>query len=193
MDTLPFSNPTPAASNTTLASAPIADRGEFWWDPKRPDEPMLWDSKIRLGEDFFSEIIRHPVPLDMNTLNALKRCSLGLDLYLWLAYRTFSLKRPAQGSTRVEEDQAGLAGSELLDGSGRPDPLAFEARRPSGAAASAREIALNFPLCQVHHHRIKPLIRDITAFPSGSERHRCAPSSGSLPCCFMVQFTLLGP
>ena len=28
----------------------------------------------------------------MNTLNALKRCSLGLDLYFWLAYRTFALK-----------------------------------------------------------------------------------------------------
>ena len=27
--------------------------------------------------------------------------------------------------------------------------------------------------------RVKSLIRDITAFPSGSERHRCAPSSGS--------------
>ena len=36
----------------------IADRGEFWWDPKRPDDPVLWDSKIRLGEDFFNEIIR---------------------------------------------------------------------------------------------------------------------------------------
>ena len=65
--------------------------GEFWWDPKRPDEPMLWDSKIRLGEDFFNEIIHHPVPLDMNTLKAMKRSSLGLDLYLWLAYRTFAL------------------------------------------------------------------------------------------------------
>ena len=44
----------------------------------------LWESKIYLGEAFFNEIIRHPVPLDMNTLTALKRCSLGLDLYLWL-------------------------------------------------------------------------------------------------------------
>ena len=77
-----------------FVASPIADRGEFWWDPKRPDEPMLWDSKIRLGEDFFNEIVRHPVPLDMNTLKALKRSSLGLDLYLWVAYRTFSLKRP---------------------------------------------------------------------------------------------------
>ena len=72
----------------------ITDRTELWWNPKRPDEPMLWDSKIRLSEDFFNEIIRHPVPLDMNTLKALKRSSLGLDLYLWAAYRTFTLKRP---------------------------------------------------------------------------------------------------
>ena len=55
---------------------------------------MLWNSKIELGEDFFNEIIRHPVPLDMNTLKALKRCALGLDLYLWLTYRTFALTRP---------------------------------------------------------------------------------------------------
>ena len=77
-----------------FVSSAIADRGEFWWNERKPDEPVLFDSKIRLGEDFFNEIIRHPVPIDMNTLTALKRCALGLDLYLWLTYRTFSLKRP---------------------------------------------------------------------------------------------------
>ena len=75
-------------------SSSVASRTEFWWDPKRPDVPMLWDSKIELGEKFYNEIIRHPVPLDMNTLKALKRCSLGLDLYLWLTYRTFALRAP---------------------------------------------------------------------------------------------------
>ena len=75
-------------------SSLVADKHEFWWDPKRPDDPSLWDSKIRLGEAFFQEIIQHPVPLDMNTLMALKRSSLGLDLYLWLTYRTFTLTRP---------------------------------------------------------------------------------------------------
>ena len=30
----------------------------------------------------------------MHTLKALKRSPLGLDLYLWLVYRTFSLKAP---------------------------------------------------------------------------------------------------
>ena len=77
-------------------TSPVADKHEFWWNERKPNEPVLWDSKIRLGEDFFNEIIRHPVPLDMNTLKALKRCSLGLDLYLWLTYRTFTLKRPVR-------------------------------------------------------------------------------------------------
>ena len=66
------------------ASSFVADRREFWWNERKPGEQVLFDSKIRLGEDFFNEIIRHPMPLDMNTLKSLKRCSLGLDLYLWL-------------------------------------------------------------------------------------------------------------
>ena len=75
-------------------SSLVADRTEFWWNERKPDQPVLWDSKIRLGEDFFNEIINHPVPIDMNTLKALKRCALGLDLYLWLTYRTFTLRAP---------------------------------------------------------------------------------------------------
>ena len=72
----------------------IADRGELWWDTKHPDQSSLWESTIRLGEEFFNEIIAHPVPLDMNILKTMKRSSLGLDLYLWITYRTFSLQRP---------------------------------------------------------------------------------------------------
>ena len=75
-------------------SSLVADRAVFWWTPRRPDDPSLWDSNIRLGEDFFNEIIQHPMPLDMNILKALKRSSLGLDLYLWLTYRTFTLQCP---------------------------------------------------------------------------------------------------
>ena len=90
-----------------FVSSLIADRGEFWWDPKRPDEQVLFDSKIRLGEELFNEIIRHPVPLDMNTLTALKRSSLGLDLYLWLVYRTFALRAPLRLTWRQVYRQFG--------------------------------------------------------------------------------------
>ena len=75
-----------------FVNSPIAARGEFWWNERKPDQPSLWESKIELGWDLFNEIINHPVPLDMNTLKALKRCSLGLDLYMWLTYRTFAMK-----------------------------------------------------------------------------------------------------
>ena len=73
-------------------NAVIADSTVFWWN--KPDQRTLWDSKIELGEKFFNEIIQHPVPLNMNTLAALRRSSLGLDLYLWLVYRTFPLRAP---------------------------------------------------------------------------------------------------
>ena len=89
-------------------NALIARRTEFWWNERKPDQPMLWESKIELSEDFFNEIINHPVPLDMNTLTALKRCSLGLDLYLWLTYRTFALRAPLRLSWRQVYRQFGL-------------------------------------------------------------------------------------
>ena len=91
-----------------FVSSAIADRGEFWWNERKPDEPVLFDSKIRLGEDFFNEIIRHPVPIDMNTLNALKRCALGLDLYLWLTYRVFTLRASLRLSWPTLYRQFGL-------------------------------------------------------------------------------------
>ena len=86
-------------------SSLVADRTEFWWSERKPDQPVLWNSKIRLGEDFFNEIINHPVPIDMNTLKALKRCALGLDLYLWLVYRIFALRAPQRLTWRQPYQQ----------------------------------------------------------------------------------------
>ena len=88
-----------------FVSSLIAERGEFWWS--KPAERTLWESKIELGEKFFQEIINHPVPLDLNTLTALKRSPLGLDLYLWLTYRTFSLRAPLRLSWRQVYRQFG--------------------------------------------------------------------------------------
>ena len=96
--TLQFIYEDEGADNSTQVkdtfTSPIARKTHLVWNPKRPNDPVLWESTIELGQDFFNDIIRHPVPLDMNVLGALKRSSLGLDLYMWLVYRTFSLKRP---------------------------------------------------------------------------------------------------
>ena len=98
-----------------FVSSLIAERGEFWWNERKPDEPSLWNSKIELGEKFFNEIIRHPVPLNMNTLTALKRSTLGLDLYLWLVYRTFSLRAPLRLSWRQVYRQFGAHPAKARD------------------------------------------------------------------------------
>ena len=99
------------ATATTL----IAQRTVFWWNPKQPDQPGLWDSKIELSGPFFQEIIRNPVPIDMNTLTALKRSSLGLDLYLWLTYRTFPLRAPLRLPWKQLYRQFGAAPSKASD------------------------------------------------------------------------------
>ena len=72
----------------------VARKTHLVWNPKKPNEAVLWKSTVELGHDFFQDIIRNPFPLDMNNLKALKKSPLGLDLYMWTVYRTFSLNRP---------------------------------------------------------------------------------------------------
>ena len=93
----------------------IADSTAFWWNESKPNQPSLWNSKIYLGEKFFNEIIRNPVPLDMNTLTALKRSPLGLDLYLWLTYRIFTLRAPLRLSWPQLYRQFGVDPSRASD------------------------------------------------------------------------------
>ena len=93
----------------------IADRTEFWWSKRDPDEQSLFQSRIVLGKVFYDEIVRGPVPLDMNTLKALKRSSLGLDLYLWLTYRMFSLKEPVRLAWPVLYRQFGADPAKAAD------------------------------------------------------------------------------
>ena len=96
-------------------NAVIADHTVFWWNERKPDQPSLWESKIQLSEPFFNEIINHPVPLDMNTLKALKRSTLGLDLYLWLNYRTFALRAPLRLTWRQVYCQFGAHPAKASD------------------------------------------------------------------------------
>ena len=96
-----------AGERETSATALVAELTDFWWNPKRPDQTGLWESKVRLSEAFFNEIVSHPVPLDLTTLKALKRSPLGLDLYLWLTYRTFTLHDPLRLTWRLLYSQFG--------------------------------------------------------------------------------------
>ena len=72
----------------------VADRAQFWWDNKHPEQAGLWKSTVTLSENFFNEVIDRPVPIDMRAIKALKKSPMALDIYTWLTYRTSYLKRP---------------------------------------------------------------------------------------------------
>jgi hypothetical protein len=90
-----------APGHKATASSSIADRTELWWNYRKPEQDTLWQSRIFLGEAFFNEIIAHPVPLDMRILREMKRSSLGIDLYMWLSYKTFTLYTRTKKSERL--------------------------------------------------------------------------------------------
>jgi hypothetical protein len=143
-------------------SSLIADRTDLWWDPKRPHQTALWDSTIRLGENFFEEIISHPVPINMNILNALKRSSLGLDLYLWLLYRTFALRQPLKLSWRQLYRQFGAEPDQASD------KLIVNAFR-TDCLRELKKIHLAWPALNYATPRgaleIRPCLEDPTAQP----------------------------
>jgi hypothetical protein len=108
-----------APGRKSTISSTVADRTDLWWDYKAPTQDTLWQSSIRLGEALFDEILKHPVPIDMRILKAMRRSSLGLDLYLWLSYKTFTLysqkKKPERLSWHLLYRQFGSDPSKAGD------------------------------------------------------------------------------
>lgn len=72
----------------------LSDEGVLLWDPKNPHEPSLWESTITLSEAFYRECMDYAVPFDLRVLHGL-RSPLAIDMYLWLTWRMFILRRPA--------------------------------------------------------------------------------------------------
>ncbi len=70
----------------------IADEADYWWNPKSPEQISMFNSTIELNDKFFKEIIKRPVPLDMNILKQIRRSPMEIDLYDWLTYRMNHVK-----------------------------------------------------------------------------------------------------
>jgi hypothetical protein len=69
----------------------VASKAALWWEYTNTKQGDLRHSWVELGEGLFNEIVACPVPIDLRILKAMRRSSLGLDLYTWLSYKTFSL------------------------------------------------------------------------------------------------------
>ena len=99
----------------------IAKNYSLWWDPKSPDQLAFWTSTVTLGTDFFQDIIKSPVPVDLRALKCLKQSPMALDIYCWLTHRMFYLEKEIEIPWRLLQMQCGAGYA--LDGRG---PLDFK-------------------------------------------------------------------
>jgi hypothetical protein len=76
-----------------ISNMPIVSKFQLWWDPKNPEQTSLWESKIRLGEEFLAEVLAHHFPVDLRVVSVLKQSPLALDIYFWLTHRLSYLKK----------------------------------------------------------------------------------------------------
>lgn len=71
----------------------VSDQSTVFWHPKKDDQASHWDSTLDLSQSFFDEILAAPVPLDMDVYHALSKSPMAMDIYAWLTYRIFVLRR----------------------------------------------------------------------------------------------------
>lgn len=91
----------------TMYRMDVAAAADVWWDPKSPDQAGLWGSVVKVGETFYNECLRSPVPLDERALRALKGSSFDLDIYGWAAARLFTVKKPTMIPWELLQGQFG--------------------------------------------------------------------------------------
>ena len=60
---------------------------------KDSESPRLFRNQIVLSADFFEEIIKHPIPLDLAIVRLLRSKPFTLDLYMFLSYRVWGIKK----------------------------------------------------------------------------------------------------
>ena len=86
----------------------VSHQSHLWWNSiENPNIPSLWESYIKLNTDFFNEIIRNAVPLDLRVLSVLKNSPLGLDLYMFISWRVFKISKPVFISWESLQQQLG--------------------------------------------------------------------------------------
>ena len=127
------------AGGTTSA---VADRTpvdglRLWAD----GDPCLreWHGELHLTPAFVAALLAHPVPVAHHAISYLKGSALALDLYLWLVYRLYTLRRSESGRLILWTHIAGQCGADFR----RADQLGHHIR------ASMAEVLAVYPGARV--------------------------------------------
>jgi hypothetical protein len=94
-------------SDTQRERATVVQRARFnfmsearIWYSRDADQKLLpgdCQNVIVLSDEFYREVLNHPIPTDLEAAKALSSSPAALDLFMWLTYRCFT----ARGRERV--------------------------------------------------------------------------------------------
>jgi Plasmid encoded RepA protein len=89
-------------TDTVLGTAKVVQRSRFsffreaqiWYsrDPAQYPVSDQFENVIVLSDEFYSEIVAHPIPADPEAVKVLAAAPAVLDLFMWLSYRCFVAK-----------------------------------------------------------------------------------------------------
>jgi len=73
------------------------DHLRLWYSPDVDQETLPGCANtIRLSEAFWTELQRHPLPIDLQVVRALKDSPACLDFYCWLSWRSWTARAPVE-------------------------------------------------------------------------------------------------
>ena len=89
-------------TDTFRGTAKVVQRSRFsffreaqiWYsrDPEQYPVSDQFENVIVLSDEFYSEIVAHPIPADLEAVKVLAGAPAVLDLFMWLSYRCFVAK-----------------------------------------------------------------------------------------------------
>ena len=94
----------------------IAEKSFLWWDERESNQAgqlELFDSYVVLKTPFFNSILEKGIPIDLEAVMELRDSCLALDLYMWLTYRVYGIKKDAFVSWKDLKSQTGATGKSL--------------------------------------------------------------------------------
>src|SRR2546425_1733847 len=84
----------PKARVVHLARFAFLSEAQIWYN-RSPDQTVPsghYENVVVLSEEFYREVLAHPIPTDLEAIKVLSGAPAVLDLFMWLCYRCFVAK-----------------------------------------------------------------------------------------------------
>ena len=70
----------------------FVEKARIWYSNSRDQRSLIpeFENEVVLSPEFYEEISRHPIPVDLEAVKVLASAPAALDLFVWLNYRTYT-------------------------------------------------------------------------------------------------------